>query len=680
MAAEWTRLFVPGRVCLFGEHSDWAGGFRRFNSAIPVGQTIVVGTNQGLHAKVRKHSNKLIITSTTSDGDRHGPFSVPMRKKDLLRAAREGGFFSYAAGVAYKLMIDHQVAGLEIDNFETDLPHGKGLSSSAAVCVLVARAFSVLYHLKMTVRGEMEYAYQGEILTPSKCGRMDQGCAYGSRPILMTYDGEFLDVEELQLSGPPLHYVLVDLRGTKSTTEILRGLQEGFPTPTTATHHGVHELLGQINLDIAKKACEAFRAGDAARLGALMTEAQAHFDRLACPACPSQLTMPLLHTLLALPSIQPLIFGGKGVGSQGDGTAQLLCRDATSQAAVIAAIEKELGMPCLQLTLTSGPQVRNALITAAGAGAGNFPASKAVKPELFPIIDVDGRAKPVVLVHVEALLAAGITDVHIVVQPEDLPSFERLFKKPVAAANLARLPAPLQEYERSLMDLADHVHFIVQDRQEGFGDAVWCARHALQGQPFVLVLGEHLYSSTAPSGLSCLRQVLAAYQISRQNVLGLQRTPLDHVSRFGTVTGVWRRNAPNDSGPNPEDLLDISRIVEKPTRDQASEQLVTDGLGAGEFLTMFGIYVLSPKVFDILGAHIAGNLRVNGMFQLTPALDQLRKDEGLLGCVVKGQRFDIRDPSSYLQALREYPQAGCALLNVPLSNAPPSSPRRASDS
>ena len=41
---------------------------------------------------------------------------------------------------------------------------------------------------------------------------------------------------------------------------------------------------------------------------------------------------------------------------------------------------------------------------------------QAVKPELFPIVDADGMAKPIVLVHVESLLAAGITDVYIIVQ------------------------------------------------------------------------------------------------------------------------------------------------------------------------------------------------------------------------------------------------------------------------
>ena len=47
------------------------------------------------------------------------------------------------------------------------------------------------------------------------------------RPILMSYDGEFLDVEELAITGEPLYYVLVDLQGSKSTTEILKGLQGG---------------------------------------------------------------------------------------------------------------------------------------------------------------------------------------------------------------------------------------------------------------------------------------------------------------------------------------------------------------------------------------------------------------------------------------------------------------------
>ena len=70
----------------------------------------------------------------TSNGEEFGPVKIPMRKSDLLAAARTGSFFSYAAGVAYKILTDYHVSGLEIDNFKSDLPTEKGLSSSGQWC------------------------------------------------------------------------------------------------------------------------------------------------------------------------------------------------------------------------------------------------------------------------------------------------------------------------------------------------------------------------------------------------------------------------------------------------------------------------------------------------------------------------------------------------------------------
>ena len=108
----------------------------------------------------------------------------------LLKAAASGDHFSYVAGTAYQIMVWYHVHGLVIDNYRTDLPLRKGLSSSAAVCVLAARALNRVYDLKMTVRGEMDLAYHGEITTPSACGRMDQCRAFGARPVLMKFDGD----------------------------------------------------------------------------------------------------------------------------------------------------------------------------------------------------------------------------------------------------------------------------------------------------------------------------------------------------------------------------------------------------------------------------------------------------------------------------------------------------------
>ena len=84
---------------------------------------------------------------------------------------------------------------------------------SAAATVMAARAFNRVYDLKLSVRGEMDLAYHGEITTPSACGRMDQCCAFGARPVLMKFDGDLLECEELTV-GAPLYLVIVELQGT----------------------------------------------------------------------------------------------------------------------------------------------------------------------------------------------------------------------------------------------------------------------------------------------------------------------------------------------------------------------------------------------------------------------------------------------------------------------------------
>ena len=101
--------------------------------------------------------------------------------------------------------------------------------------------------------------------------------------------------------------------------------------PQREVERGVQELLGPINKRIVHQAIEALQAGDAERLGSLMVEAQAFFDRYAIPACPEELTAPVLHRVLDYEPLKPHIWGGKGVGSQGDGCAQLVARGHDEQ-------------------------------------------------------------------------------------------------------------------------------------------------------------------------------------------------------------------------------------------------------------------------------------------------------------------------------------------------------------
>jgi len=640
------KIFVPGRICLMGEHSDWAGGYRRINAEIEMGYALITGTNQGIYAEVEPHPTSLVLTSTTPDGTVRGPFEIPMELQALLEEAQKGGFWSYMAGVAYQVLTHYRVRGLVINNYHTDLPVKKGLSSSAAICVLTARAFNRVYDLKMTTRGEMEIAYQGEITTPSRCGRMDQGCAFGSRPVLMTFDGERLETRELSVREN-LYFVIVDLHAQKDTMEILARLNRSFPFAENEIEEGVQKLLGPINKRIVHQAVEALQATDAQQLGCLMVEAQQFFDRYAIPACPEELTAPVLHRVLNYPAIQPHIWGGKGVGSQGDGTAQFLARSADDQQAIIEIIERDLGMTALKLTIAPPSKVRKALIPAAGFGTRLFPASKATKKELFPIVDRDGVAKPAILLIVEEALNAGLEEVIIIVQEEDLDDFESFFNEQVSIENYNKLPPHFQEYARRLLDIGQHVRFAIQRRQEGLGHAVYSAREMIGDEPFMLMLGDHIYRSE--SDRSCARQLIDAFDKHGISVLGLRQTPESMLSSFGTATGVWLED---------QKLLNITEFAEKPTGDYARTNLQMPGLAPNHYLTVFGQYIIQPKIFDFLAEHIHNNVRERGEFQLTSALDRLRREEGFLGLIIDGQRFDIGLPAYYLETLRNY-AIGC---------------------
>ena len=635
-------LFVPGRICLFGEHSDWAGGHRRTNEEIGKGYTIITGTNQGLHARVKPHPDKLILTSSTHMGEAMGPCEIPMDRELLLEEARKGSWFSYAAGVAYQVLTHYRVRGLEIDNYRTDLPIQKGLSSSAAVCVMVARAFNRVYDLKMTVRGEMEFAYLGEITTPSRCGRMDQGCAYGNRPILMTFDGDRSDVEEF---GVPqdLHFLIVDLCAHKDTREILKRLNACYPFADNEVQRGVQEYLGPVSEGIVKRAMEALQEGDAEAVGRLMTEAQAEFDRSCIPACPSELTSPRLHELLNHEPLKPYVLGGKGVGSQGDGTAQFIVRNARDQKKAMEIIERDLGMKCLKLVIGAGRKIRKAIIPAAGFGTRLYPATKGLKKEFFPIMSADGRMKPVILAIVEEAVNAGVEEIGIVTRERDHKLFEDFFGAPPAIENFNKLSKENQEYTNRLMDIGRRITLLNQDVQDGFGHAVHCGRKWVGRQPFLLMLGDHLYASAVEK--SCVEQLLDVFEKTGKSVVGLKAEPVEAVRRFGCVAG-----KPHNGG----DILEITEFKEKPDREYAEEHLMADRSDEDGVLTVFGLYVLTPRIFKLLGALIRNNKREQGEFQLTTCLEELRKIEGFVGLEVKGERFDVGNPEAYRKTMASF--------------------------
>jgi len=106
------ELFVPGRICLFGEHSDWVGGYRQSDPAIEKGYTLICGTEQGVHARVEPHPDSLVVMATMPGGEKRGPHQTPMELGALLEEAQRGRFWSYVAGTAYQMLRHYDVKGL----------------------------------------------------------------------------------------------------------------------------------------------------------------------------------------------------------------------------------------------------------------------------------------------------------------------------------------------------------------------------------------------------------------------------------------------------------------------------------------------------------------------------------------------------------------------------------------
>eukprot|EP00899_Mesostigma_viride_P014699 jgi/Mesvir1/2322/Mv19349-RA.2 len=628
------EIFVPGRICLFGEHSDWAGGYRRINASIDRGHALIVGTNQGLHARVKPHPSKLIIRTGADQGGQC--FEMDMDIAELRAEAEKGGFFSYAAGVAHQVRNHYRVRGLEVDIYRMDLPMKKGLSSSAAVTVLIARAFNRVYDLKMTVRGEMEYAYLGEITTPSRCGRMDQGCAYGPRPVLMTFDGDRVDVEEVS-AGRDIHLVVVDLAASKDTKVILNRLNHCYPEPDDDLQRGVQEFLGPINAGILSRACAALAEGNARALGELMTEAQALFDKLVYPP------------------LQPLVFGGKGVGSQGDGSAQFVARDAGCQQQLLHIVEKELGMHALPLTIHAGAGVRKAVVVAAStqAEAALFPASKVVPQCLFPVAGGDGTLKPVVVCLVEEALSAGVDQVAVVVPERQRHLFDDLFHAQPPLSQLHSMSAERLVQHTQLLELGAKVTVLGQPSDEGLGHAILCARAWVGKDPFLLILASNLPTPCASwqQGATCSKQLVAEFNRVGHSVLGLHRTSVKEASRATCVKG----DLASSTGVA---AVSIAEIVDRPDEAYLEAHMQVFGLrtvdGESSFLCTCGVSVLQPQVMSFLEESVQQNARVDGLLELTFGLERLRRHENVSGLIVAGKCWDLVSSGGYLRAVEAF--------------------------
>jgi len=243
-------------------------------------------------------------------------------------------------------------------------------------------------------------------------------------------------------------------------------------------------------------------------------------------------------------------------------------------------------------------QVTKAVITAAAPNQNTLPLQR--------LVDQQGCDKTALQFIVEETLSAGIEEICVVIQPGDARAYER-----AAGEHLGSL------------------RFVEQPSPNGYADAIYRAKDFVAGQPFLHLVGDHLYLSSCR--VPCAKQLVQVAEEFECSVSAVQSTRESNLPYFGIIAGT--------RVPRNERLFDVHRVIEKPTPTLAEQELVTPGLRSGHYLGFFGMHVLTPAVMEAVEQLLANSTQPKP--SLSDAASMLPARERYLAYQLQGNRYNI---------------------------------------
>lgn len=265
--------------------------------------------------------------------------------------------------------------------------------------------------------------------------------------------------------------------------------------------------------------------------------------------------------------------------------------------------------------------IRKAVIPAAGFGTRFLPATKSQPKEMLPIVDT-----PVIQYVVEEAVAAGITDILMIIGKGKRAieeHFDRSFQLEQQLVEKGK-DVELRQVKK-ISDLAD-IHFVWQKEMKGLGDAVYCARHHVNDEPFVILLGDTVIDAPSPAA----GQLIDVYNLHNKSVVLLEEVERQKVTRYGVIDG-------SEVEPG---VYKVSDFVEKPSVEDAPSNMV-----------IASRYLFTPEIFDYLARTKPGK---GGEIQLTDAMRMMVKDEDMYGCKLDGRRCDIGNKEGFIKTNLEF--------------------------
>ena len=244
-------------------------------------------------------------------------------------------------------------------------------------------------------------------------------------------------------------------------------------------------------------------------------------------------------------------------------------------------------------------KTKKAVITAAGKKQRNLP--------LQTLVDRDGVEKSVLEILIEETFVAGVEEIGIVINPEDEHRYKEVVK-----------------------DNRSRISFIYQSEPLGYGHAIYCAKDFSENSSILHLVGDHLNVSLQPEG--CSEKLVKIAEKEACTISAVQSTSETQLPFYGTIGG---KRVQGKKG-----LYKVDKVIEKPTPTEAEQSLIIPGLRSSHYLCFFGIHVLTPTVFDILGFELK---KVNEPRNITLscALNELPKKEQYLAFEHPGMRYDI---------------------------------------
>ena len=263
-------------------------------------------------------------------------------------------------------------------------------------------------------------------------------------------------------------------------------------------------------------------------------------------------------------------------------------------------------------------KVTKAVFPVAGLGTRFLPATKSIPKEIMTLVD-----RPLIQYAIDEARAAGIKEFIFVTSRgksaledyfDDAPELESALKKKGKTELLEELRA-------TNMD-SGAIAYVRQNRPQGLGHAVWCARRLIGDEPFAVLLPDDVIAAEKP----CLPQMVEAYAEVGGNMVAAMEVAPEKASAYGVL------DVAEDMGT----VVRAKGMVEKPAPGTAPSNLA-----------VIGRYILSPKILQNLNRLKQG---AGGEIQLTDAIAEETENGTVHGFRFRGQRYDCGSKAGFLQA------------------------------